>query len=210
MTQFQNLYSLEIEPDSLLNKPYCCCDAIISTCKDNRDQFSLDTCEALCDTYFVLKFSECQNLLPCPVTMMTNISADSDTTTNVNYDFHFIVNSSSIEQVRVWVLYVTKLYTVKNKRWYLWQGGEGHCKRKWTSPHLPVMFTSFCSDLHYLCHRYHHLFYGVYSSIPSYEVYTLQWLHTYSLSKNIKRLIAMGTNFFLTRICSLYISKEGI
>ena len=24
-------------------------------------------------------------------------------------------------------------YTVKTERWYLWQGNERHCKRKWTS-----------------------------------------------------------------------------
>ena len=36
-----------------------------------------------------------------------------------------------------------------------WQGGEGQYKRKWTSPHLPVTFTFFCSNLHSPCHRYH-------------------------------------------------------
>ena len=60
----------------------------------------------------------------------------------INCWYWFSMYRSSIQDVDV--------YTVKNKRWYLWQAGEGHYKRKWTSPHLPVTITSFCSDLHYL------------------------------------------------------------
>ena len=42
------------------------------------------------------------------------------------------------------------IYSVKANQWYLWQGSEGHCKRKWMSLKGVVMFTSFCSDLHHL------------------------------------------------------------
>ena len=35
-----------------------------------------------------------------------------------------------------------RTYTVKNKRWYLWKGSEGHYKLKWTSLEGVVMFTS--------------------------------------------------------------------
>ena len=42
-----------------------------------------------------------------------------------------------------------KNYSVKLKRWYVWQGSEGHYKRKWMSPEGEVIFTYFCSDLHH-------------------------------------------------------------
>ena len=99
LTQFQNLYSLEIRPDSGDNDRFCCCD-VSSTCQYNLDQFSLDTCRSFCDTYFALSFLECQHLAPCPVGMVTDTSANSDTTTNVDYDFYFIVSSSAIEEVQ--------------------------------------------------------------------------------------------------------------
>ena len=95
LTQFQNLYSLEIP--YLGKELVCCCDAV--PCYYNANQFSMDTCESFCDTNFVLSFSECQDLPSCSVTMTTDISGNSDITTNVNYDFHFIVSSSAIEQV---------------------------------------------------------------------------------------------------------------
>ena len=51
-------------------------------------------------------------------------------------------------------MYCHEHYTVKNKWWYLWQGGGGNCKRKWTSPHLPwrslpfaVTFTNLATDI---------------------------------------------------------------
>ena len=69
LTQFQNLYSLEIGQDHWGNDIFCCCDA--ATCYYNANQFSLDTCESRCDTYFILSFSKCQDLPPCSVIMMT-------------------------------------------------------------------------------------------------------------------------------------------
>ena len=97
-----NMYNVEIRN----NDNICCCDA--STCFNNLDDFSVDTCDPRCDTYFVLSFMECQDFAPCPVTKTTDVSTNSDTTTNVNYKFSFNVSSSAIEPVRVWVLSVTK------------------------------------------------------------------------------------------------------
>ena len=103
LIQFQNLYSLEIRPD-WANGPFCCCDG--ATCQSNANQFTLDTCEYFCDAYFVLSFSECQDLLSCSVTKTTDTSLDSATTTDVNYDFHFIIGSSAVEQVQSDYIYM--------------------------------------------------------------------------------------------------------
>ena len=61
----------------------------------------MDTCDPGCDTYFDLSFMECQDIAPCPVTLTTDVSANSDTTTNVNYEFYFKVSTSATEPVRV-------------------------------------------------------------------------------------------------------------
>ena len=74
---------------------------LVSTCQPSPDGFSLDTCDSLCDTNFVLNFMECQDLAPCPVTMITDTSVNSDPTTIVNYEFHFNVSSSAVVPVRV-------------------------------------------------------------------------------------------------------------
>ena len=97
LTQFQNPYSLELSSSG----SYCCCDDSSSTCQDSIDDFSLDTCESDCDTYFALSFSECQDFAPCPLTMITDISANSATTTIVNYNFDLNVSSTAIDSVRV-------------------------------------------------------------------------------------------------------------
>ena len=93
------MYNVEVKR----NNDICCCDAFPSTCFDNLDGFSKDTCDPLCDPYFVLSFTECQAISPCPETVTTDVSIDSATTTNVNYEFYFNVNSSAIEPVWVWV-----------------------------------------------------------------------------------------------------------
>ena len=105
MTQFQNLYGLEIRPDSDRNDQFCCCDTP-ETCQDNADGFDLDECDSDCDTYFILSFSGSQDLVTFPVTVFTDASVNSAPTTNVNYGFliQFNVSSSTIDQVPVWVV----------------------------------------------------------------------------------------------------------
>ena len=90
--------SLEIRPEDGDNR-FCCCDS--DTCKNNANKFSSGDCDSRCDTYFVLSFSESENLVPFPVTMFTGVSGNSDPTTPVNYGFlnQFNVSSSAIEQV---------------------------------------------------------------------------------------------------------------
>ena len=75
----------------------CCCDS--SPCYSDLDDFFLGTCDPRCDTYFVLSFTECEDIAPCPVTLTTDVSPNSDAITNVNYDFYFNVSSSAINSV---------------------------------------------------------------------------------------------------------------
>ena len=97
MSQFQNMYNVEIRPDLLGNDWICCCDGF--PCNYNLEEFSFDTCDPECDTYFFLTFLECQDSEPCPVMMITDTSANSATTTYVNYDFYYNLSSFATDSV---------------------------------------------------------------------------------------------------------------
>ena len=107
MIQYQNPYSADTEPVFLLDKDtpafyeFCCCDT--STCALSLDDLKSLDCEPRCETYFVFNFLDCRVIAPCLGTVQTEVSDDSDTTTDVNYQFDFCVNSSATDSVRVWL-----------------------------------------------------------------------------------------------------------
>ena len=96
LNQFQNLRSLEIRQDSGGNDIFCCCDDHL--CLNNPEYLPTEICNPLCDTFFVVNL-ECEDSAPCPVSMITDVTKNSATTTNVNYKFSFNLSNTAIDSV---------------------------------------------------------------------------------------------------------------
>ena len=97
LNQFQNLRSLEIRQDPGGNDNIYCCDDDVPL-GQIPELVPTDICDPLCDTFLVVNL-EYEDSAPCPVSMITNVTENSATTTDVNYKFCFDLSSSAKESV---------------------------------------------------------------------------------------------------------------
>ena len=72
---------------------YCCCDT--DTCKTNINAKKLNSCAEQCDTFFILKLSECKYPAGCLISTVNESITDSPPESSCGYGFTFTLNDIS-------------------------------------------------------------------------------------------------------------------
>ena len=95
--QFQNIYNVEIRPENARGQ-YCCCDQGDGTCRQNL--FATECAsDEFCDTYFVITWSDNLNLEPYSTILLSDVLTNTSTSTDVNYNFQFLLSGVPSESV---------------------------------------------------------------------------------------------------------------
>ena len=93
LLQFQNPKNRETRYNAMGDLIYCCCDT--DTCRTNINANKFNSCEQECDTFFILKLSECKYPTGCLISTVNESITDSPPESSCGYGFTFTLNDIS-------------------------------------------------------------------------------------------------------------------